>query len=47
MKIENGKFYFIKDEFFDIFKGYKLMETKKMAIRDLVIFVLMTLKMKK
>ena len=26
MKVESGKFYFIKDEFFDVFKGYKLME---------------------
>ena len=29
MKVENGKFYFIKDEFFDIFKDYKLMENKE------------------
>lgn len=29
MKVENGKFYFIKDEFFDIFKGYKLMVNKE------------------
>ena len=29
MEIENGKFYFIKDEFFDIFKDYKLMENKE------------------
>ena len=29
MKVENGKFYFIKDEFFDIFKGYKLMDNKE------------------
>ena len=29
MKVENGKFYFIKDEFFDVFKGYKLMENKE------------------
>ena len=29
MKVENGKFYFIKDEFFDIFKGYKLMINKE------------------
>ena len=29
MKIENGKFYFIKDEFFDIFKEYKLMKNKE------------------
>lgn len=26
MVIEDGKFYFIKDEFFDIFKDYSLME---------------------
>lgn len=29
MEIENGKFYFIKDEFFDIFKDYKLMLNKE------------------
>ena len=29
MKVENGKFYFIKDEFFDIFKDYKLMQNKE------------------
>ena len=29
MKVENGKFYFIKDDFFDVFKGYKLMENKE------------------
>ncbi len=29
MKVENGKFYFIKDEFFDIFKNYKLMQNKE------------------
>lgn len=29
MIIEDGKFYFIKDKFFDIFKDYKLMENKK------------------
>lgn len=29
MKVENGKFYFIKDEFFDIFEGYRLMENKE------------------
>lgn len=29
MKIEDGKFYFIKDNFFEIFKGYKLMENKE------------------
>ena len=29
MKVENGKFYFIKDEFFDIFKGYKLIKKEQ------------------
>ena len=29
MKVENGKFYFINDKFFDIFKNYKLMENKE------------------
>lgn len=29
MVIEDGKFYFIKDEFFEIFKEYKLMENKE------------------
>ena len=29
MVIEDGKFYFIKDEFFKIFKEYKLMENKE------------------
>ena len=29
MKVENGKFYFIKDNFFEIFKDYKLMENKE------------------
>ena len=29
MKVENGKFYFIKDEFFDTFKDYKLIEDDK------------------
>ena len=29
MKVENGKFYFIKDNFFELFKGYKLMENKE------------------
>ena len=29
MKIENGKFYFIKDDFFKMFKEYKLMENKE------------------
>ena len=29
MVIEDGKFYFIKDEFFDFFKDYSLMENKE------------------
>lgn len=29
MRVESGKFYFIKDEFFDIFKDYKLMQNKE------------------
>lgn len=29
MIIEDGKFYFIKDEFFDIFKKYNLMTNKE------------------
>ena len=29
MIIEDGKFYFIKDNFFDLFEGYKLMENKE------------------
>ncbi|MBO5397456.1 MAG: hypothetical protein J6A36_00760 [Clostridia bacterium] len=29
MRVENGKFYFIKDNFFELFKGYKLMENKE------------------
>lgn len=29
MVIEDGKFYFIKNKFFDIFKDYKLMENKE------------------
>lgn len=29
MLIEDGKFYFIKDEFFDIFKDYGLMVNRK------------------
>lgn len=29
MTIENGKFYFIKDEFFEIFKAYQLMNNKE------------------
>lgn len=29
MKAENGKFYFIKDDFFELFNGYKLMENKE------------------
>ena len=28
MVIEDGKFYFIKDEFFDVFQDYGLMENK-------------------
>lgn len=29
MKIEEGKFYFIKQEFFDIFNDYNLMQNKE------------------
>ena len=29
MTVESGKFYFIKDEFFDIFKDYNLMQNKE------------------
>lgn len=29
MIIEDGKFYFISDEFFELFKDYKLMENKE------------------
>ncbi len=29
MVIEDGKFYFIKDEFFDVFKDYGLMVNKE------------------
>lgn len=29
MLIEDGKFYFIKNDFFDIFKDYKLMDNIK------------------
>ncbi len=29
MKIEEGKFYFIKDEYFNLFKDYKLMQNKE------------------
>lgn len=29
MKIEDGKFYFIKDDFFELFKEYKLMGNKE------------------
>lgn len=29
MIVENGKFYFIKDDFFDIFKDYNLMANKE------------------
>ena len=32
MKVESGKFYFIKDKFFDVFKGYKLMENKEKVV---------------
>lgn len=33
MVIEDGKFYFIKDEFFGLFKDYKLMENKEGGTR--------------
>ena len=33
MVIEDGKFYFIKDDFFDLFKDYKLMENKEGGTR--------------
>lgn len=29
MIIEDGKFYFIKDQFFEVFKNYNLMENKE------------------
>lgn len=29
MIIEEGKFYFIKDNFFELFKEYNLMENKQ------------------
>ena len=29
MKVEDGKFYFIKDSFFEVFKEYKIMENKE------------------
>lgn len=29
MVIEDGKFYFIKDEFFEVFKDYGLMVNKE------------------
>ena len=32
MIIEDGKFYFIKDEFFDVFKDYGLMVNKAQEI---------------
>ena len=35
MVIEDGKFYFIKDEFFDVFKDYGLMENKDGGIKRL------------
>lgn len=47
MIIEDRKFYFIKDEFFDIFKDYKLMKTKKVETKDLATFVLEIEKIKK
>ena len=31
MVIEDGKFYFIKDEFFDVFKDYTLMANKEIG----------------
>ena len=40
MVIEDGKFYFIKDEFFDVFKNYGLMENKDNGQKGHVIFVL-------
>lgn len=40
MIIEDGKFYFIKDDFFEIFKEYNLMENKKVEQNDHVISVL-------
>ncbi len=40
MIIEDGKFYFIKDDFFEIFKEYNLMENKESGTKDHVIFVL-------
>lgn len=33
MVIEDGKFYFIKDEFFGLFKDYKLMKNKEGGTR--------------
>jgi len=32
MLIEDGKFYFIKDEFFEVFKDYPLM--KKILMQE-------------
>ena len=29
MKAEDGKFYFMKDSFFEVFKEYKIMENKE------------------
>ena len=29
MQVESGKFYFIKDEFFELFKNYELMQNKE------------------
>lgn len=33
MIIEEGKFYFIKNEFFDFFKDYNLMENKENGVK--------------
>ena len=38
MVIEDGKFYFIKDEFFDIFKDYGLMKNKEEGNKRLCYF---------
>ena len=46
MVIEDGKFYFTKDEFFDVFKDYGLM-VKKMEKWDHVTFALKIGKIKK
>lgn len=39
MIIEDGKFYFIKDEFFDIFKDYGLMVNKENGNKPVYNFV--------